>query len=87
MEDFDNLYFWNTWNKTNQGILVWNRIKRLHIIKKHVYKERKETTHVEVGEEDIHHYIYIYIYIKDKHKVHKHGHKTGIQEQGGKHSP
>ena len=27
---------------------------------KHVYKDRKETTHVEVGEEDIHH-IYIYI--------------------------
>lgn len=49
--------------KTNQGIFVWNRNKRLHIIKKHVYKERKETTHVEVGEEDIHHIIYIYIYI------------------------
>ena len=28
-----------------------------------MYKERKETKHVEVGEEDIHHYIYIYIYI------------------------
>ena len=30
-----------------------------------MYKERKETTHVEVGEEDIHHrhHIYIYIYI------------------------
>ena len=27
---------------------------------KHVYKDRKETTHVEVGEEDIHH-IYLYI--------------------------
>ena len=26
-----------------------------------MYKERKETTHVEVGEEDIHHHIYIYI--------------------------
>ena len=32
-------------------------------IKKLVYKERKETTHVEVGEEGIHHHIYIYIYI------------------------
>ena len=34
-------------------------------IKKHMYKERKETTHVDVGEEDIHHHhhhIYIYIY-------------------------
>ena len=38
--------------------------------KKHMYKERKETTHVDVGEEDIHHHhhhhhhhhIYIYIY-------------------------
>ena len=29
-----------------------------------MYKDRKETKHVEVGEEDIHHiYIYIYIYI------------------------
>ena len=28
-------------------------------IKKLVYKERKETTHVEVGEEGIHHHIYI----------------------------
>ena len=25
-------------------------------IKKHVYKERKETTQVEVGEENIHHH-------------------------------
>ena len=33
-----------------------------------MYKERKETTHVEVGEEDIHHNIYI----KDKHNVCKH---------------
>ena len=58
MEDFDNLYFWNTLNKTHQGILVWNRNEILHIIKKHVYKERIETTYVEVGEEDIYH-IYI----------------------------
>ena len=27
-----------------------------------MYKKRKETIHVEVGEEDIQHYIYIYIY-------------------------
>ena len=26
-----------------------------------MYIERKETTHVEVSEEDIHHHIYIYI--------------------------
>ena len=50
-----------------------------------MYKDRKETTHVEVGEEDIHH-IYIYIYIKDKHNVCKNVHKTYVQE-GGKHSP
>ena len=45
-----------------------------------MYKDRKETTHVEVGERNIHHHIYIYIYIKDKHNVCKHGHKIGVQE-------
>ena len=81
---FDNLYFWNTLNKTRQGILVWNRNKRLHTLnKKYVYKERKETIHGEVGEEDIHHHIYI----KDKHNVCKNGHKTGVQEEWGKYSP
>ena len=40
--DFDNLYFWNTLNKTHHDILVWNRNNRLHTIyKKHVYKEEK----------------------------------------------
>ena len=49
--DFDNLYFWNTLNKTHQGIFVWNRIiDYIQINKKHVYKERKETTHERVGE-------------------------------------
>ena len=48
-----------------------------------MYKERKETTHVKVGEENIHHQIYI----KDKHNVCKHGHKKVVQEKGGKHSP
>ena len=49
--DFDNLYFWNTLNKTHQGIFVWNRNNRLHTgNKKHVYKGRKETTHERVGE-------------------------------------
>ena len=37
-----------------------------------MYKERKETTHVEVGEEDIQQHINI----KDKHNVCKHGHKA-----------
>ena len=45
--DFDNLYFWNTLNKTHQGIFVWNRNNKFHTRnKKHVHKERKETTHV-----------------------------------------
>ena len=36
---------------------------KIAYVKKHLYKERKETTHVEVGEENTHHiYIYIYIY-------------------------
>ena len=61
-----------------------------------MHKERKETTHVEIGEEDIHHiYIYIcvcvcvcgYVYIRDKHNVCKNGHKTGVQEEGSMHSP
>ena len=82
-EDFDNLYFWNTLNKTHQGILVWSRNNRLHTInKKHVYKDKKETTHVKIGEEDIHHHIYI----KDKHNVCKHGHKTGVKEEEAKRS-
>ena len=53
-----------------------------------MYKERKETKHVEVGEEKhTSSYIYIYIYIKDKHNVCKHGHKNVVQEEGGNHSP
>ena len=52
--DFDNLYFWNTLNKTHQGILVWNRNNRLHTLyKKHVHKERKEITHGKIGERTI----------------------------------
>ena len=50
-------------------------------IKKHEYKDREETTHVKIGEEDIHHHhIYIYIYIKDKNNVCKNDYKTGVQE-------
>ena len=50
-EDFDNLYFQNTLNKIHQGIFVWNRNNKLHTSnKKHVHKERKETTHVRIGE-------------------------------------
>ena len=73
-EDFDNLYFWNILNKTHQDILVWDRNNRLHTIyKKHVYKDRKETTHVKVGERNIHQYIK-----KKKYNVCKHGHKTSV---------
>ena len=50
-----------------------------------MHKERKETTHVEKGEENITS-SYIYIYIKDNHNVCKQGHKIGIQE-GCKHYP
>ena len=50
-KDFDNLYFWNTLNKTHHGILVLNINKKLHTIyNNHVHKERKETTHEEIGE-------------------------------------
>ena len=48
-------------NKTYQGIICEIEIK-IAYIKKHVYQERKETIHAEVGEENIHHHIYIYIY-------------------------
>ena len=59
-------------NKTHQGIFVWNKNNRLHTSnKKHVFKNRKETTQVE----------------EDKYNVCQHGHKTGIQEEGSKHSP
>ena len=52
------------------------------IYKKYVYKDRKETTHVRVSERNIHQHIK-----KKKYNVCKHGHKTGVQEEGGKHSP
>ena len=62
--------------KTHQGILCEIEIK-ITSIKKHAYKDKEKTTHVKIGEEDIHH---IYIYIKDKYNVCKNGHKTGVQE-------
>ena len=66
-EDIDNLYFWNTLNKTHHGILVWNKNKRLHTSnKKHVHKERKEITHEEIGENVI---TTSNIYINKKYKV------------------
>ena len=60
--DFDNLYFWNTLNKTHHGILVWNRNNRLHTLyKKHVYKDRKETAHGEIGERTVITTLNVYI--------------------------
>ena len=61
-KDFDNLYFWNTLNKTHHGILVLNINKKLHTIYyNHVHKERKETTHEEIDETVITTSIYITI--------------------------
>ena len=37
-------------NKIHQGIMCETEIK-IAYIKKHAYKDRKETTHVEIGEE------------------------------------
>ena len=71
--DFDNLYLWNTSNKTHQGIFVWNRNNRLHTSnKKHMHKDRKETTHVR-GRWKKH----TSTYIKKINKMYvKNGHKT-----------
>ena len=63
----------NTLNKTHQGIFVWNRNNRLHIsYKKHVYKERKETPHVWIGERNIHQQIkkISAMYVNNGHKTH-----------------
>ena len=66
-------------NKTYQGIMCEIEIN-IAYIKKHVYKERKETIHVEVGEEN--EYISSSYIRKIKYNVchNKNGHKTGIQE-------
>ena len=69
---FNNLYFWNTLNKTHQDIFVWNRNNRLRTNNKnHVYKERKETTHVRVDEGNIHQYIkkISTMYVNNGHKT------------------
>ena len=63
-------------NKTHQGIICEIEIK-IAYIKKHVYKDRKEITHVEIGEEK----TYTIIYMKIKYNVcQKNSHKTSIQE-------
>ena len=70
--DFDNLYFWNTLNKTHQGIFAWNRNSRLHTSNKnHVYKEKKETTHARIGERNIDQHIekISTMYVNNGHKT------------------
>ena len=55
---------------------MWNRNNRLHTsIKKHAHKERKETTHVRVGERNINQHIkkISTMYVNN-------GHKTYVQE-------
>ena len=52
---------------------MWNRNNRLHISnKKHVYKERKETKHGEIGERNIHQHIkkISTMYVNNGHKTH-----------------
>ena len=46
-ENFDNLYFWNTLNKTHQGIFVWNRISRLHTSIRSMCIKRKKKQHMQ----------------------------------------
>ena len=54
----DNLYFWNTLNKTHQGILLWKRNNILHTSnKKHVHKEVKKKNTCKYRWKNIHQYI------------------------------
>ena len=56
-------------NKTHQGIMCEIEIK-IAYIKKHMYKERKETTYREIGEKQ-HTLSYIYIYENKYNVYHK----------------
>ena len=61
-------------------------------MKKHVYKERKKTTHVEVGEEDIHHIYISKISTKSVNMITRPVYKKLKEaklpkQQGGKRSP
>ena len=70
--DFENLYFWNTLKKTHQCIFVWNINNKLHTSNKnHMHKERKEATHVRVGERNIHQHIkkISTMYVNNGHKT------------------
>ena len=46
-EDFDNLYFWNTLNKTHQGIFVWNKNNRLHTSIRNMCIKKEKKQHME----------------------------------------
>ena len=63
-------------NKTYQGIMCETEIK-IAYIKKHVYKERKETTHVQISEEK---HTSSYIYENNVQCMLINGHKTSIHE-------
>ena len=54
-DKLSQLVFLKHLNKTHQSIMCETEIK-IAYIKNHVYKEKKETTHVEVGKENIHHH-------------------------------
>ena len=64
-------------NKTHQSIICETEIK-IAYNENVCIKREKKITHVDIGEEDIHHHIYIYI--KDRHNVCKNGQKTSVQE-------
>ena len=50
-----------------------------------MYKDRKETTHARIGEEDIHHH---HIYISKISTMYVNMvTRPGVQEEGSKHSP
>ena len=80
---FLNSYFTTclseTLKQTHQGIMCKTEIK-IAYIKKHAYKDREETTHIKISEEDTHTHTHIHIYIKDNNNECKNGHKTSVKE-------
>ena len=68
--------FLNHLDKTHQGIMCEIEIK-IAYIKKHVYRGRKETTHVEIGEET---HTSSYIYENKVQCMSINGHKTSTHE-------
>ena len=65
--------FLKYFKQNSSSIFMWNRNNRLHISnKKHVHKERKETTHIRVGERNIYQHIkkISTMYVNNGHKTH-----------------